>query len=839
MNFYLNGVIHNEKNTSFLKTLKSNDFYIDFFQDKDEKIYFYNRFGEVCLLDTANKVTKYNVGQLNGNSPENWTFCLYMYIHHLNKSTTGEFLFWTSCGIFKMKTLNGERTAIDSTTGVYGVFQSLDNNLYVNSINYGLIKYSNKFGKLQLPLPFDHLKVKTIVEDTEKNIWIAAFDKGVYCLRDGKIIRHFNIEKALGIIQDNENNIWVSSMVDGLYLINHDILNQVHYSGDNIRSEVVSMYKGYNNGIWCSFGDKICLFKGGSFKELILNLPHKYYDIILQIDKNSLYIGERSNKLFILKDLCYSQDEQSIFFRNSSKYPFNVKKIILDHKNRLLYTYDQSMITKSSLLDPILPTERIYIGERINNILVNNENKLIVNAANNYWISFGKKYEYSRLKEFRGSIFQDYFPLSDSKGELIDIDGDSIFYLNKNTSINLTKLFDPPVVSVIRKIIVNRSVLYFSSQSTVYYCFLPSKIRTDNKLDLRAFNVSFRKINDFLIDNDSLFIASSDGLTIIPLDSINLYATPPPKPYVKAIVVNGINLENMDSAIIVTGKNKIVLTFGCISYLSKEISYSYTLEGLDNIWLYSSGIETSILYQNLPAGNYLFKLKVRRANSNWSDPIILRVTIKPMFYETPVFWYMVFVVLALTTILSLKRFKYLQMKKLEVNNKLIILEQRALHFMMNPHFVFNSLSSVQNFLLKGRVKPAISYLSQFARLVRQNLIAVNKTYISMDDELERLRNYLDIEKIRMEDGFEYSITLSPEFDEDVFYIPSMLIQPFVENSILHGLSATVTGGIINIAIEIIDDKILLFTIEDNGIGIVNSSKNRLKRAEVICTLECK
>jgi LytS/YehU family sensor histidine kinase len=149
---------------------------------------------------------------------------------------------------------------------------------------------------------------------------------------------------------------------------------------------------------------------------------------------------------------------------------------------------------------------------------------------------------------------------------------------------------------------------------------------------------------------------------------------------------------------------------------------------------------------------------------------------------------------------------------------MLLLEQKALHSMMNPHFIFNALGSIQNYILKNKATDAGLYLSQFARLIRQNLNAIKTSMIPLDEEVDRLRNYLDLEKLRMNGRFSFVIDIADDIEEDVL-IPTMILQPIVENAIWHGLSTLENEGVIGINFTKIDDSSLRIVVEDNGIGI--------------------
>jgi LytS/YehU family sensor histidine kinase len=173
----------------------------------------------------------------------------------------------------------------------------------------------------------------------------------------------------------------------------------------------------------------------------------------------------------------------------------------------------------------------------------------------------------------------------------------------------------------------------------------------------------------------------------------------------------------------------------------------------------------------------------------------------------------------------------------ELKNKLITYEQKALQSMMNPHFIFNSLGSIQNYLLQNKANEASLYLSQFARLIRQNLNSANSAFISIEDETDRLMNYLSLEKLRLDDKFDFNIKVDPELHTDEVLIPSMVIQPFVENAVWHGISPMNEKGRINISINRGSEKSLLVTVEDNGIGMKQSGQYFTKHDHISIGME--
>jgi len=241
------------------------------------------------------------------------------------------------------------------------------------------------------------------------------------------------------------------------------------------------------------------------------------------------------------------------------------------------------------------------------------------------------------------------------------------------------------------------------------------------------------------------------------------------------------------------------------------------LEGVDKNWI--NGNEKRVVYLNLEPGNYTFKLKSRTNRARYSNIIELPIIVKPTIIQRTIT--KVIIILLILLIISLiVRYRYQRkIKQKETEHLLTTLENKALQSMMNPHFIFNALGSIQGYLLQNRSIEAGTYLSQFARLIRQNMNSLKSNFICIDDEVDRLRNYIELEKLRMNDKFKYQIEVDDQIDSYEICIPSMVIQPFVENAIWHGISSIDGDGIIKIIFNYIDEKSLEVLVEDNGIGI--------------------
>lgn len=166
-----------------------------------------------------------------------------------------------------------------------------------------------------------------------------------------------------------------------------------------------------------------------------------------------------------------------------------------------------------------------------------------------------------------------------------------------------------------------------------------------------------------------------------------------------------------------------------------------------------------------------------------------------------------------------------QLKRtLTLQKELAEYEQKALHLQMNPHFVFNCLGSISSFIVQNGTESAIKYLSKFSKLMRLTLEYSKESLIPIDKEIESLQNYLELEQLRFNDKFNFSITKDQNIEDDVA-LPPLLIQPFIENAIIHGVVPKKQNGNISIAFSVTDIS-LYCTIVDDGVGINQSRKNK-------------
>ncbi|NIG51878.1 sensor histidine kinase [Chitinophaga sp. Cy-1792] len=328
------------------------------------------------------------------------------------------------------------------------------------------------------------------------------------------------------------------------------------------------------------------------------------------------------------------------------------------------------------------------------------------------------------------------------------------------------------------------------------------------------------------LQNGMMMVGASDH--VVTFDPASLLPAPPPPD------VTILNLKAMDSTIQIEAalrenqpvqlnyrQNFITIEFKSLQYHPEKINYYYQLEGMDEKWMNAEGLLTA-RYTNLPPGSYTFRVKAANATSTFSEHITeLHIRIKPAFWQTN--WFRL-LALMLTAALIYCYFRLrvsLIRKEAKhrnaVQQKIAQLEMKALRAQMNPHFIFNALNSIQIFMMKNETESAQAYLSRFAKLIRNVLDNSQLNNISISREISMLENYMELEKLRFTDQFEYKINIDPALDADMIQMPTMIVQPFVENAIWHGLVHKKDKGRVTICFREVAERVHC-TIEDNGVG---------------------
>ncbi|MES2798824.1 MAG: two-component regulator propeller domain-containing protein [Bacteroidota bacterium] len=683
-------------------------------------------------------------------------------------------------------------------SAIKSLYFNKENQCWINT-NEGIFLYDNTQKIIELSekngLPMQ--AIQEIFEDNHGNIWLASEGKGLIRFT-GKTFVYYNKNAGLSsdlylsISQDRQKNFWFGSYDKGL-----DIL----YANGQRKSIEIG-----NNTVWSSIHDVDGLSWVGTGSGLFA------------------LSGEKILKEYYYEDGTPGDKITTLFKMNSSTFYIGGAEGVSIYRNGKI----------KKLGNDGIETVRSFC--KYDNTVYCATDMGLFKIQNDQLIAVGNFYK---------SI---YGIESDNKGNLWIGTEEGLFLFDgeKTSNINYSK---NPASNYINFLNRRDDNLYVGTNNGLYI-ISEGKGKGNKEYKAQRFGTSEGIVNletninaSYFDYAGNLWFGTASGL-VKYRPALELGHEEAPLLILKNLIVNFqkgdfdkysdhvSKLGIPNQLVLPYNKNNLAFDFQAISLANfPGMQYQYKLEGLESNWSPASN-NSSISYNSLPAGNYVLLAKCIDAQGKVSNQIRIPITVKQAFYKT---WWFFTLVLAIVSLIVYNFFR-LKLKgerdanereRLEFKSRLLSLEQRSLNASMNRHFIFNSLNSIQYFINTQDKLSANRFLTNFAKLIRKNLDSSEEgNQVTLAQELDRLDLYLSLESMRFKDRFSYSITCDEEVEQDEIIIPAMILQPFVENSIIHGILPNEDKvGKIEVDINMVDEY-LVINLSDNGVGIEESKKNK-------------
>lgn len=671
---------------------------------------------------------------------------------------------------------------------------------------------------LAMPV-FEGHSATSFIQDDSKLFWVTTISRGVYVLsRHGiSIIREKNllelnekitIGKSLKgnlVLGTNQSRLLLLDSVGGLRpfatrSIIRSNFSELHYNEDSTSLSFYGITVSAKNGKYTS-----------CFSDVYSNVIREF-----KID----FEGEiRSNKFFLEEAKItlgqYLSKVQSIYTKPLVDW-------LIDHnKFDVFLPYMKSVLPKSCI-----SKEHIYLASKLGLL------KIYADSEKSEIVDLGPKYSALNITDL--DTLNGFILLATKGHGVLVVKEDSVV-----TSIKVQKGSD---LSIVNTVYIDKqtSVLWCGTNkglSAFCYKIGPSAIAFELLKHVRKEDGLFSNaINDIEIINDRVYAVSDQGVTIIPKDFAAINSSPPP------VVLLGY--KNMDSTYFALNEhfaynqNNIEFRYEAVINTKAKGTYQYRLLRNNDSVNWTMTDDRSITINNIASGTCVFQVRARRADSEWGVPSQYSFTIEKRFVDRMWVRALISVILLsigyLTFTNRLRRLRK-QDKLLFSNQELELqvakLESSSLRGQMNPHLIFNVLNSIQKLILKEEKEDANKLLARFSKLVRASLQYSRFEYISLEDEVNFLNNYMNIEAQRFPGRFSYTIDVAEELLADAT-IPPLLIQPLCENCIKHAFVED--GGTITVRIRVENEDRLHIEVEDDGIGIYNT--NTLKKSSLGTTI---
>lgn len=701
-------------------------------------------------------------------------------------------------------------------------FELKNNKLIYTCLDkYYQFRKKNKTSNRNLPKYFAvkdldrYLKLLSLYYDLPVDVYIETNEGCIFFDKSKSFTKIYLPNKKIGHhFLDLEGNHWFTTMGEGVYKLGSSAFYSYTIADkkNNLNREIFSISKFRNQiSFGSSYGKLGCM---STEKKLSLKDYQDYTKFSLSTDNiNRLVSVFRMDSSLILgfDNLLGRVQKNKLIFHPEIRPNKSIERV----DNCLLVATGKGVFKVSPLnlqvIDTLFPQRSTYANYLNHQYYVGTTNGLFV-------------IDERKQDNFLGNIN----PVLKRRITCIKIFNNKVYIATADAGVVV--LNNNKVVAAIN----DSTGLSSNSVKTLHISgtkLWVGTIKGVNKIDLNTNKVITKYstsdglpsdiINAIYYDNtdSTVWVGSTEGLTyfkekdILGQSMCNLV--------VENITVSKTSVNRDSNNLSLKYNDNIQFQFVGISLRSgDEILYHYKLQGLDAN--FNTTTERFLSYPSLPSGNYTLYLYATNKFGVKSKTYTCTFTVAPPFWKTWWFYTLELSVFAfIIWIILYTRFKRKQKEyKLNADFKVLLadMEQQALQAQMNPHFIFNSLNSIQQFMLQNDKQQANKYLTSFATLIRKTLDYSAKKSISLTDEIDYLNQYVALELLRFNNSFTYTINVSDDLEVDLIKIPALLLQPFVENAIRHGIrNKTSNDGVLLIEFKMQDDN-LVCTIEDNGIG---------------------
>ena len=704
--------------------------------------------------------------------------------------------------IMKDRVVGSYKVNITANNDVCAILADKNNNVWFSVMNRGFFlipRGSDKIIDIGSKMGLQNTLVNNYLQDNEGNIWVSTYGKGVFCLNN-LYLKSYNENDGMSsnsvysIASEKSGKLLIGTF-NGLNILENGKFHQIKGNTKRTLTEYIYSVKKTDNEYYVSGAFGETGVKKISYKELVL---HFFDRPSFCKTSTGLYLfGGSGNYIVIQSSLKNNPSDASMLFLfNGNSKSNRINEIFEDTKKNIWTGTSLGLckiaITSSSPRDwkkTFFHTDPV-LNSRINAICQDNKQHV--------WFAGEKGIARYNLEDESVKSYTSINGYDLSSATSIVADNRNRIWIG---SMNGLFLFD------------GNSVKYLNRQTG-----LPS----DEVLSLcYDSNINF------------LYVGTSNGISSIDIGLFDKYAPHPLSVKIINIKAGDSIYSSFNNLVFRPEQNHIYIDYRALCYSSPgSVKYKYNLNGE------SSETDRDFLdFSSLQSGMYVLQIMAKSQNSEWGEPCNLIFKVRPRFYETVWFMLGILLIIILASFSAvtwrLKQHTKKVNKELELTERFNKLEHQALSAMMNPHFISNSLNSVQYLINSGKYEDANDYIAMIAKLMRKNLDTAGSGFILLSEEISRLRLYLDLEKLRFQESFTYEIITGTDVDADNVMIPNMIIQPFVENSIWHGIINSGSQGllIVSFFFEEVDidshtGRSLIIRITDNGIGIDQAKKNK-------------
>lgn len=754
----------------------------------------------------------------------NRPYCIY-------KTKAGRVLIGRSDGIYDATDGKQVRMEVLKNNTIHSITQTKAGKLIAGTSNKICIINNNRIEKEIVPeyetksATFQlsgEKPIRNIIADDYGRIWFTSYPhENLYLLENNRVYDVFeilDIQPSLinCLFKDTDQNIWIGTYNDGVYYIQNSFFNSINFSFNDKNLNIHQVLL-KNNLLVAATSNGLYGLNLADGQTKILSKPDETFlepvNSITQYNGN-FYYGKR-NQMNMGPSMIFDTKGTYKFIPVIAKqfYPINTNQSIVADWDYACILLCNSDATKT--LDTLIS----FTDYRISiNALLKQDNLLYVGTSNGLYV-----YDF-KSKRSKNLV----------RNELNFNINDVAFINNKLYAAHeagVTDVYDNKLIQEIGKFRLNtvkkikqyKDQIWLATLDGIFICdkdFNP--VKTLNKSNGLLSN----SVNDITFNEQTVSIATTRGVSTTQFKNIIRYNAMLKPVTINNIISNGKEIEPGPKVYTLSAPQENI-SINFFSPLFNKPNKQFFRWKIDNgEWKYFNNTTFDVI---LSGGSHQVDISASADNIVWSEPATVRIEKEQKITEKQsIYWLITLGGLTLVTLISfiwIRRVKIKAKKRLREEQQVNLLKHQAMNSLLSPHFIFNSLTSIQNYINTNNGLRASEYLAKFSRLIRMIIEKAAQSDISLHDELARLTYYLELEKERFKNKFDYSIHIDENINTHEIMIPNMIIQPYVENCIIHGILPKQEHGELTIAFKTMGNRKFMITIEDDGIGLIKAREH--------------
>jgi ligand-binding sensor domain-containing protein/anti-sigma regulatory factor (Ser/Thr protein kinase) len=680
--------------------------------------------------------------------------------------------------------------------------------------------------KMVAVISLDELKINvpsdicSLYCEDDSTLWISTRCRGLIRIKNftgahPELHVFFSKSFCTSTYKDQENGYWITTQGEGVYYLPNLSFYTLSADADITNKNILCIGNGHVNTIAAGFAN-------GNFCEI------NYLDLSTKKFAGYRYRNENNRILQI-----WPRQQQHSFL------------LVCDNGLYRYSPYNVSKLKEMAIKEIVISDTALYIGSSAGVFKLNRSGKeskhlfgdrvtcLTSLSGSLYWGTLYGVYCYSG-----GSLrrINEHCPALTGIINHIDTAPDSSLWISTQQGLVILKENVATCIkrenglqsNMCKHVSFSHNIAWVSTDkgiARINYSRQPTQYRYSISTITEEDGLTTNDVNQTTVAGSYIWAVTAKGISYFSKNYTSGSAMPP-MININRIVADTALIPVTDSIQLHHSVRKLLIELSGISFASgKQIHYEYRLNGLDSGW--STTLNNSIEFPALPYGQFVFEVHaIDRWNKRSDHPKRIVIFHPPPFAKTTAFLVLTYLLLVLLSgtafVLFYRRWQRKKEQQYVLKRKVQELEMMALRAQMNPHFIFNCLVSIQYHIMRSDMRNANAYLHKFSTLIRQTLQHSTDSTILLREEIKLLTLYLELEKLRLADRMEYRITVSDELDQDDLSVPTMIVQPYIENAIKHGVASLQNRkGIVTIDIKRSGDYVECI-IEDNGPGIYAS-----------------